>query len=607
MFQTAPGDTGEGKSIKGAFDKFKGQFKNLTQELLNFDTQAKKVISDTFGQGVGYADAIRQSLALSVSKTAELGYTTEQYATLLSSVSTSLQTNTDFTSEQLSNMMLFADAAGISAEEVGKLVTGFSNIGVGTTQSLKDMQGLTKTARSYGVNVSQYMGVIAENLHLMNSFKFQGGVQGLGKMVAKSQALRIDLSTVTTLAEKFLDPAGAIDAAASLQMMGGQLAQLGDGFNLMNLAQNDVEGLFDSIVEATAASVSFNEQSGSFELSALEMRRLRATAKDLGVDYGKLTKGAINFAERQEKISQLDFMGGIAEEDKEFFASVGQLDKGELKFNVKREDEDGKMVDKLVALNDLLDENGKMNEKDRERFEKMQLDSKISDKEIAIQQRDILTKLYNAATETGLKVTSEEASQLTSRDGSGNINNTNAYSRLEDGLNDVSDTLTNTLDMIITSNALQKSNELLFEAIDKGVKVYTSVSSTLTSVLNDKLGDLFKGTINDGVVQDGNIVTTHPDDYLIATKDPAGMVDNILSGLLPKEIGSTLQDNNSPSVSPKISFEDLQITHSGSIKLEGDGRFITLDTLASNPQMLENLTNMIKRKMSDETMGYSNA
>ena len=599
MFLDTPGDTGEGKSIKGAFDKFKGQFNSLTQELLNFDTQAKKVISDTFGQGVDYADKIRQSLALSVSKTAELGYTTEQYATLLSSVSTSLQTNTDFTSEQLNNMMLFADAAGISAEEVGKLVAGFSNIGVGTTQSLKDMQGLTKTARSYGVNVSQYMGVIAENLHLMNSFKFQGGVQGLGKMVAKSQALRIDLSTVTTLAEKFLDPAGAIDAAASLQMMGGQLAQLGDGFNLMNLAQNDVEGLFDSIVEATSASVSFNEQSGSFELSALEMRRLRATAKDLGVDYGKLTQGAINYAERQEKISQLDFMGGISEEDKEFFASVGQLDKGELKFNVKRE-EDGKMVDKLVELDELT-------ATDRERFEKMQLDSNLSDRDIAIEQRDILKKLYDAATETGKRVTSEEASRLTSRDSDGKINNTNAYSNLEHSINNLSEDLTDTLDKIITSDAVLESNKLLFEAINQGVHVYTSVSSTLNSILKDNLGTLFDGSVNDGVVQDGNIITTHPDDYLIATKDPAGMVDNILSGLLPKEIGSTLQDNNSPSVSPKISFEDLQITHSGSIKLEGDGRFITLDTLASNPQMLENLTNMIKRKMSDETMGYSNA
>lgn len=292
-------------------------------------------------------------------------------------------------------------------------------------------------------------------------------------------------------------------------------------------------------------------------------------------------------------------MGGISEEDKEFFASVGQLDKGELKFNVKRE-EDGKMVDKLVELDELT-------ATDRERFEKMQLDSNISDRDIAIEQRDILTKLYNAATETGLKVTSEEAARLTSRDSDGKINDTNAYSKLEDGLNVVSEKLTDTLETIITSNALQKSNELLFEAINKGINVYTTASSTLTSVLKTSLVGLFDGSINDGVVQDGNIVTTHPDDYLIATKDPAGMVDNILSGLLPKEIGSTLQDNNSPSVSPKISFEDLQITHSGSIKLEGDGRFITLDTLASNPQMLENLTNMIKRKMSDETMGYSNA
>ena len=174
-------------------------------------------------------------------------------------------------------------------------------------------------------------------------------------------------------------------------------------------------------------------------------------------------------------------------------------------------------------------------------------------------------------------------------------------------MNNLSDNLTVTLEGLINSEALVKSNTLLFEAINHGMTVYTTASANLTTLLTDNFADLFKGTVNDGVVQDGNIITTHPDDYLIATKDPAGMVDNILSGLLPKEIGSTLQDNNSPSVSPKISFEDLQITHSGSIKLEGDGRFITLDTLASNPQMLENLTNMIKRKMSDETMGYSNA
>ena len=80
-----------------------------------------------------------------------------------------------------------------------------------------------------------------------------------------------------------------------------------------------------------------------------------------------------------------------------------------------------------------------------------------------------------------------------------------------------------------------------------------------------------------------------------------------IMGNLPKEFANVLQNNLTNVESPSISFEDLQITHSGSIRLEGDGRFLTLDMLANNPQMLENLTNMIKQRMSSQSMGYNNA
>jgi len=79
-----------------------------------------------------------------------------------------------------------------------------------------------------------------------------------------------------------------------------------------------------------------------------------------------------------------------------------------------------------------------------------------------------------------------------------------------------------------------------------------------------------------------------------------------LMGNLPQDVSNML-NNLGSSESPNISFEDLQITHSGTIRLEGDGRFLTLDMLANNPQMLENLTNMIKQRMSSQTMGYNNA
>lgn len=606
MFLQDSGTGNDGKSLKGAFNEFKSQFDTLTDKMLEFDVQARKVVGDTFGQGAEFAEKIRVSIAESVMATAELGYTTSDYATLLSQISTNLQRNVDFSSEQLTNMMLFADAASISAEEVGKLVVGFENIGVGAESALHEMEGLSKTARNYGLNVAQYMGVIGENLKLMNQYKFQGGVEGLANMVAKSQALRININTVTTLAEKFLDPEGAIDAAASLQMMGGQLAQLGDGFQLMNLAQNDVNGLFDALVEATSASVSFNEESGQFELSALEMRRLRATAKELGVDYNELSQGAINFARRQEALSQLDFMGGVKEEDKEFLASIGQLDKtGELKFAVKRGEETA-----LVSATELSGEEIKA-------LRKQQTDSTMTSQQIALDQRDILTELYNRATQSGLIVTSKAAAE---------VSESGVYEETRTAIREYGEKLFDKTEDLLTSDFIRGGTVKLIEGMTTAVDSFSLGVNRFTSAVSNFISG-FSGSsfsVNDAVINSGgNVITTNPQDYLIATTDPQKMVTDAFKGVfdksnvdrntaqimgnLPKDIGNVLQNNMGSVESPSISFEDLQITHSGSIRLEGDGRFLTLDMLANNPQMLENLTNMIKQRMTSQTMGYNNA
>ena len=606
FLQNEAGTQGDGKSLKGAYDEFKKTLKGLSDDLLAFDTQARKVVGDTFGQGVVYADKIRVTIASAVKNTAELGYTTEQYASLLSQISTNLQTNLDLSTAQLENFMLFADAASISAEEVGKLVVGFQDIGVGAEGALNEMEGMAKTARGYGVNVSQYMGVMAENLKLMNQYKFQNGVEGLASMVAKSQALRININTVTSLAEKFLDPEGAIDAAASLQMMGGELAKLGDGFQLMNLAQNDVEGLFDALVEATSASVSFNEENGQFELSALEMRRLRATAKELGVDYNELAKGAINFAERQEKLSQLDFMPGINEEDKEFFASVGQLDKtGELKFSVKRGDQEV-----LVSATELTNDEIKG-------LRQQQIDDAATSKDIAIQQRDLLTKLYNEATETRKVITAEGA-----------LKEGGTFDNLKKSLDDFGVAMKTSTEKALNSDVLQRVTATAVSGLTFAADNMSLAATTLTTGLANLYNNLTSGGGQFEMDSDDSIlgpvkgkkpgysrkmfgpegiISFNDKDTIVAGTDLMGGNEDRnteqIMGNLPKEFANVLQNNLSNVESPKISFEDLQITHSGSIRLEGDGRFLTLDMLANNPQMLENLTNMIKQRMS-QTSGY---
>lgn len=633
-------DTGEdSKSIRGVFDDIIGNFTELTDELIKFDVQARKVVGDTFGQGAEFADKIRFSIAASVKNTAELGYTTDMYAKLLSDIGVSLQRNVDFSSEQLTNMMLFADAAGLTTENLGKLVVEFENIGLGAQSALSEMESMAAMSRRYGLNVSQYMVVISDNLKLINSFKFKDGVDGLANMVAKSQALRINVDTVTQLAEKFLDPEGAINAAASLQMMGGELAKLGDGFQLMNLAQNDVEGLFDALVEATSASVSFNDESGQFELSALEMRRLRATAKELVVDYNELSKGAINFAERQEKLSQIDFMGGVQEEDREFLASIGQLDKtGELKFSVKQGEET-----KLLSLTELTP-------KEIEKLRKQQIDSEKDSREIALEQRDLLTKLYNEATRTRKLITAEGIikedgqifnslkNELDKFGGSVedffneilkleslNTATTKTFEKLNDGLNRIK-VLGSSYEEILTGLArltlpsfglpsLQHTEDDLVSLPGYGNRILTGPEGSIQLNNNDTIiagTDLMGGSQNNddeqfirnlplvaeafkGVFSKGNMETSSERNF------------NQLMNNLPKDLSKILSSNNGPIESPRISFEDLQITHSGTIRLEGEGRFLTMDMLEKSPQMLENLTNMIRSKMSSQSLGYNNA
>src|SRR5210317_2464667 len=98
MFFQVEGE--EGKSLKGAYQNFKDSLKGLADEMLAFDVQAKKVVGDTFGQGREFSDAIRRNLGAAVRNTAELGYTTTQYATLLTNISTSLQTNVSLSTKQ---------------------------------------------------------------------------------------------------------------------------------------------------------------------------------------------------------------------------------------------------------------------------------------------------------------------------------------------------------------------------------------------------------------------------------------------------------------------------------------------------------------------------
>jgi len=392
MFLQDNSGGGGPKDLNDAISSAIQYTKELRSAIFEFDSAAKSVTADVFGQGAKASQEMQKTISQSVKDLTALGVSATEVGVQMAAIGSIMQRNVTLTNKQLTDFIAIQKATNLTAEEMATLVEGFDSIGVGPTQAAEQIESARKRAASLGLNTGQFLKTVGDNVKLINSYNFRNGVEGFTNMVARSQALRINMADVTSLAGKLLDPSEAINLAAEFQMLGGAVGALADPFQLMNMAQNDIDGLQESIVNAASAAVSFNSETGDFAISATEMRRLRAQANALGMDYEELANTAVKSAQRQEALSQLDILGGYDDETKEMLANIGQFDGGELKFTFQREDEDGKKFTELVSATDLTKDQIK---ELKERSET----SALSALEVAQQQLTVLQVIKNTLEE----------------------------------------------------------------------------------------------------------------------------------------------------------------------------------------------------------------
>lgn len=327
------------KSINSQIELANIGIKNFITQLKNSVTDVRTVIQDVGGYNTRAAQAVRESLgqtrlvsdeiqrmtANAAKTTLGIGVSIDDNIKLFAALNDSMMRNTFFTDEQIVRFQALGQIANMTATELATMATSFDTLGFTTDETLDSMKMMTEEARSYGVNVSAFMGEVNKNLKLMVTYNFKDGVEGLSKMVAQAQALRIDMSKTVSFADELLSPEKAIETAAGFQMLGGAVGALGDPFQLLHMAQTDMEGLQTSLVDMAGASVDFNKETGEFNIPVTEMYRLREAASLAGYSYQEFSEMAINAAQRTEKIRLLDQFNTVPEEQKELIASLGKV------------------------------------------------------------------------------------------------------------------------------------------------------------------------------------------------------------------------------------------------------------------------------------------
>jgi hypothetical protein len=309
------------KSLKNSLTDIQG----VINSVAGYNTIAANTARETMGSTRIVGNAIQKASAAAAENTLLVGKGVEDNIKLYGALNESMMRLTFFSDKQIEAFQILGFTANMSAAELATMATSFDTLGYTTDKTLETMKGMTKQARSYGLNVSEFMGNVNKNLKLMTSYNFKDGVKGLSNMVAQAQSLRIDMNTTVSLADKLMSPEAAIETAAGFQMLGGAIGKLGDPFQLLHMAQTDMEGLQDSVVGMAAASVNFNEKTGEFNIPVTEMYRLREAADLAGMSYQEMTELAMKAAQKTKKLDILGNMNSVPEEQKELIANMSKI------------------------------------------------------------------------------------------------------------------------------------------------------------------------------------------------------------------------------------------------------------------------------------------
>ena len=384
------------KDLSALLGEFQGAAKEalspgrLAVRYAQIEELTKKTTKNISGMFGASADALQKSSVAAFMKTIDIGASYEDILSIQQEIATQQQKSLSLTEAEVIAAVEFSKATGVAAKDVGSIVLAFADLGQSTSTALESMSGMAAEARKYGLNVGQFMSTVAKNLTLVNAYGFKNGVEGFTKMVARAQALRIDMTQTTKLAEKLLNPEDAIELAANFQMLGGAIGDLGDPFKLMYMAQNDMEGLQEAVVQAAKSSVMFNKETGSFKISGTEMYRLRAQATALNISYEELANTAVKAAKETEILSRIRF-SGLDEETQQLVANLGEI-------------KDGQVQIKLPTMDKVITDFSKLQDKNSDEFkalEEYQKTTQLSDRQIAEGQLSVLQKIENSL--SGLK------------------------------------------------------------------------------------------------------------------------------------------------------------------------------------------------------------
>ena len=357
-YQNSAADTfaskiGEGANILDGITKsFAGAQKSVLEFITNFNQQYRlgEDIAESYKKlsvniGIGYQNQkqLGESFTQSLIKVRELGGDFNDVNAIYTKFADQSGRVRILDDEEVERIFAIEKATGLMGDSATALAERFDLMGIGSEQFAENINQIMIDSQKIGLNSSKVVKVLSDNFDSMQRMSFKGGVKAMTEMSKLAVKMRMDISDMLGMADKFYEPEAAIEAAAQLQLMGGDIAQaFGDPFETMYLARNKPEELAKRLQTMTENMASFNSETGEFEITAEARQQLSFAAEQLGLAKDNVIDMA--FQSNKMKDIKLSVGGDFTEEQLDKITSIAKFKDGQWKVDV---DGDSISVDEL--------------------------------------------------------------------------------------------------------------------------------------------------------------------------------------------------------------------------------------------------------------------
>ena len=326
-----------------------GQAFEAIVDQLKMESELLSEVNSKVGISGELSDGLRKDMVAASVEASKYGVTLKDIGDLYTGMSEKSGKFAIINRDLIEKSVPVATALSKTMSEYADTISEFEKVGLGMDKTNKLLEQTTVRSTSLGLSAKKIATDIQTNISKLNEYGFQNGYKGLEKMAQKAAEFRMEMNSVTAIADKVFSPEGAIDMAANLQVLGGAMGDFNDPIKLMYNATNNVGGLQDALIGAAQGLATYNQEQGRFEITGVNLRKSKEMAAALGISMGELGKTAIAAAERSSAATALMSNAfDIPDDQKEFLTNMSRMQDGEMKIVVPES-----LMDKFQGKNEI--------------------------------------------------------------------------------------------------------------------------------------------------------------------------------------------------------------------------------------------------------------